>query len=162
MKLTAVSSSPGDFATYLIDYHGFSVMGKTARELMDEPDFIDADAPVGDVEKEFQGSENTLIVRRDGEVIGEIHENSLLKLLIPEERLDEERVIGILGFAFDSSYVAEKAEDLMNRHEVTVSPDEDIDEIAFLMDREDVRAVPVEDGGDIVGVVHENRMMEEI
>ncbi len=137
-------------------------MVKTAEELMDEPDFIEADASIEKVEKEFEGSENTLIVRRDGELVGEIHENSLLKLLIPEERLDEEKVIGIIGFSFDQSYVAEKAEDLASRHEVTVPKDEEIGEIAFLMDREDVRSLPVEDEGEIVGVIHENRLMEEI
>jgi predicted transcriptional regulator len=137
-------------------------MGKTARELMDDPDFIDADASVEEVKKEVEGVENTLIVRKDGEVAGEIHENSLLKLLVPEERLDEESVIGILGLSFDSRYVAEKAEDLMNRHEITASPDEDIGELAFIMDREDVRSIPVEEDGEIVGVVHENALVEEI
>lgn len=137
-------------------------MGKTARELMEDPDFIDADASVEEVKKEVEGVENTLIVRKDGEVAGEIHENSLLKLLVPEERLDEESVIGILGLSFDSRYVAEKAEDLMNRHEITASPDEDIGELAFIMDREDVRSIPVEEDGEIVGVVHENALVEEI
>lgn len=137
-------------------------MGKTARELMDDPDFIDADADIEDVEKEFEGAENTLMVRKDGEMVGEIHENSLLKLLIPEERLDEERVIGILGLSFDKRYVAEKAEDLMNRHELKVSPDEEVGEMAFIMDREDVRSLPVEEDDKIVGVVHEDALVGEI
>ncbi|MFB6190135.1 MAG: HPP family protein [Candidatus Nanohaloarchaea archaeon] len=137
-------------------------MGKTARELMEDPDFIDADAEIEDVEREFEGAENTLIVRKDDEVVGEIHEQSLLKLLVPEKRLDEERVIGILGLSFDKSYMAEKAEDLMNRHEVKASPDEDIGELAFIMDREDIRSLPVEEDGEIVGVVHEDALVEEI
>lgn len=129
---------------------------------MDDPEFVKVDAAVEEVTDEVEGAENTLIVVDDGKVVGEIHENSLLKLLIPEDRIDEEKVIGILGLSFDSRYVAENAEDLMNRHEVTVSPDEDIGEIAFLMDREDVRAIPVEEDGEVIGVVHENRLMEEI
>lgn len=134
----------------------------TARELMDEPDFIEHDADVEDVVDELHSKENTLIVRRDGEAVGEIHEQSLLKVLIPEDRLDEEKVIGILGFSFDQSYVAEKAEDIMNEHEVTVDPDEDEGQIAFVMDREDVRSVPVEEENEIIGVVHEDRLIEEI
>lgn len=137
-------------------------MGKTARELMDEPDFIDVEASVDDVKKEFEGVENTLIVQKDGNFAGEIHEQSLLKLLIPEDRLDEERVIGILGLSFDTSFIAETAEDLMHSHEMTVSPGEEVGEIAFIMDREGVRAIPVEENGEIIGVVHENRLMEEI
>lgn len=137
-------------------------MVSTARELMDEPDFIEHDADIDEVVDELDTRENTLIVRRDGKVVGEIHEQSLLKVLIPEDRLDEEKVIGILGFSFDESYVAEKAEDIMNRHEVTVDPDEETGEIAFVMDREDIRSVPVEENGDIIGVVHEDRLIEEI
>lgn len=129
---------------------------------MDEPDFIDADASVDEVVEEVKGIENTLIVKDDGKVVGEIHENSLLKLLVPEEKVDEEKVIGILGFSFDSSYVAENAEDLMNNHEITVKPDEDTGDLAFLMDKEDLRSLPVEEDGEITGVVHENRLVEEL
>jgi predicted transcriptional regulator len=134
----------------------------TAEELMDEPDFVDVDADIEEVVDELDSSENTLIVRREGELAGEIHEQSLLKVLIPEDRLNEERVVGFLGLSFDESYVAEKAEDIMNEHEVTVSPEEETGEIAFVMDREDLRAVPVEEDGEIIGVVHENRLIEEI
>ncbi|MFB6145366.1 MAG: HPP family protein [Candidatus Nanohaloarchaea archaeon] len=137
-------------------------MGKTAREIMIDPDFIEADTPVEQVKKEFDGAENTLIVTEDGKNVGEIHENSLLKLLIPEEKVDEEKVIGILGLSFNKQYVAETAEDLMERHEITVPPDEDIGDIAFLMDKEDIRAIPVEEDGKIIGVVHEDRLVEEI
>lgn len=137
-------------------------MAKVAKELMDEPDFIDINADIDKVAEEVKGSENTLMVQKDGEVVGEIHENSLLKILIPEDRLDEEKVIGILGMSFDSTYVADTAEDVMNRHEVSVKPEEEIGEIAFVMDREDIRAVPVKDGNEVIGVVHENRLVEEI
>lgn len=129
---------------------------------MDDPEFIDHDATVEEVVEKVRGSEDTLIVRKDEEPVGEIHEQSLLKVMVPEGRLDEEKVIGILGFSFDSRYVPEKASDLMNRHEVSVDPEEGAGEIAFLMDREGLRSVPVEDEGEIVGVVHENRLIEEI
>jgi predicted transcriptional regulator len=134
----------------------------TAGDIMDEPDFIQHDADIEDVVEELHTKENTLIVQRDGETVGEIHEQSLLKVMVPEDRLDEEKVVGILGLSFDQSYVAEKAEDIMNEHEVTVSSDEDTGEIAFIMDREDIRSVPVEEDGDIIGIVHENRLIEEI
>jgi CBS domain-containing protein len=49
----------------------------------------------------------------------------------------------------------------MNKHEVTVPPDETLGEIAFLMDREDIRSIPVEEDGEIVGVVHENKVVQE-
>lgn len=136
-------------------------MPKTARELMDEPDYVEYDLAVEEVEKEFSGSENTLIVRKNGKIVGEIHENSLLKALIPEEKIDEESMLGILGLSFDQSYAPDTAEDLMNEHEVTVPPSETLGEIAFLMDEEDVRSLPVEEDGDIIGVVHENTVVRE-
>jgi predicted transcriptional regulator len=132
----------------------------TARELMDEPDFVEHDASIEKLAEEFKGSENTLIVRKNGKAVGEIHENVMLKLLIPEEKLDEEKVVGILGLSFDSSYAPENAEDVMDQHEVDVKPDDGIGDIAFLMNREDVRALPVKEDGEIKGVVHENTLME--
>lgn len=136
---------------------------KEARELMDEPDFIHKDAELNEVVEKVKGIENTLIVIDDNEdPVGEIHESSLMKILIPQERIDEEKFIGILGFGFDSSYVAENAADLMTHHEVTVEPDDNTGEIAFLMEKEDLRAIPVKEGDKIIGVVHENRMVEEI
>lgn len=135
-------------------------MSKSARELMDEPDFIQHDASVEEVEEEFKGAENTLIVKRNEKIVGEIHENSLLKALIPEEKIDEESLIGVLGLSFDQSYVPDIAEDLMNEHEVTVPPEETLGEMAFLMNEEDVRSLPVEEDGDIIGVVHEDSIVE--
>ncbi|MFB6216512.1 MAG: cyclic nucleotide-binding/CBS domain-containing protein [Candidatus Nanohaloarchaea archaeon] len=135
---------------------------KTAEDLMDEPEFIDAEAGVKEVVEKVKGIENTLIVRKDGELAGEIHENSLLKILVPEEKVDEEKVIGIIGFSFDKSYVAEDAEDLMTEHELTVDPDEELGDLAFLMEKEDLRSLPVEEDGEIVGVVHENSLVKEI
>ncbi|WP_347720556.1 CBS domain-containing protein [Candidatus Nanohalovita haloferacivicina] len=131
-----------------------------AEDLMDEPDFIEPDAAIEEVVEEFKGSENTLIVREENKIMGEIHENSLLKAMIPEDKLDEESIIGVLGISFDQSYVPDTAEDLMNSHEVTISPDTDIGEIAFLMDREDIRSLPVKEDGEIIGVVHENKVIE--
>ena len=136
-------------------------MSSTARELMDEPDFIQHDSSVEQVEKEFEGAENTLIVKRDEEVVGEIHENSLLKAMIPQDKIDEESFVGILGLSFDQSYAPDNAEDLMNDHEVTVSPDDTLGDMAFLMNEEDVRSLPVEESGEIVGVVHENTIVKE-
>lgn len=136
-------------------------MPVTAEDLMKEPDFIDVDADIDKVKEEFKGAENTLIVKKEGEVVGEIHENSLLKDIIPQDRIDEEKVIGIMGLSFDQSYVAENAEDLMNKHEVTVPTDETVGEIAFLMDREDIRSIPVKEDGEIIGVVHEDAVIEE-
>jgi len=128
---------------------------------MDEPDFIEHDAPLEKVKDEFSGTENTLIVKEGEKVVGEIHENSLLKGLIPEEKLDEQSVVGLLGMSFDGSYAPETAEDLMNRHEVTVAPDETLGELAFLMDEEDVRSLPIVEYGEIIGVVHEDTVVAE-
>lgn len=136
-------------------------MPMTARELMEDPDFVDFEASVEEVEKELSGAENTLIVRKNEGVVGEIHENSLLKAFIPEDELDENSVVGLLGLSFDQSYVPEKAEDLMNTHDVSIDPEEELGDIALIMHREDVRAVPVEEDGEVIGVVHENKVVEK-
>jgi CBS domain-containing protein len=99
-------------------------------------------------------------VKKEGNVVGEIHENSLLKALIPEEELDEESVIGVLGISYDRGYTPEIAEDLMNEHEVTVTPEASIGQLALLMFREDVRAIPVIEGDEVIGIVHEDAVVE--
>ncbi|MFT4868490.1 MAG: CBS domain-containing protein [Colwellia polaris] len=133
----------------------------TARDIMDEPDYIPHDADMDQVIEDFHGSENTLIVTKNGDFVGEIHEATLLKDIIPQDRLDEEKVVGILGFGFDGSYSPDTAEDLMNNHDITVPPDEEAGEMAFIMDREDLRSLPVKEDGEIIGVVHEDRLIEE-
>mgnify|MGYP006269234087 CR=1 FL=1 len=136
-------------------------MSSTAEDLMIDPDFIQFDASLKEVEEEFEGAENTLIVKKNERIIGEIHENSLLKAMIPEEDLDEQSVVGVLGISYDSSYAPDKAEDLMNEHEVTVPLNEPLGEIALIMHREEVRSVPVVDeNNEIVGVVHEDAVIE--
>nr|EGQ40666.1 MAG: CBS domain containing protein [Candidatus Nanosalinarum sp. J07AB56] len=132
------------------------------EKVMSEPDFIDVDASVEEAADELASAENTLIVMEDGEFIGEVHEHTVTRALIPEERLDEEKVIGIIGFSFDTSYEPQTVEDVVDRHEVSVPPGESLDEVAFLLDKEDLRSLPVIDGGDVVGVVHENDLMGEI
>jgi len=134
-------------------------MAVTAREIMDEPDTVGTKDPVKQVKQDLAGAENTLIVEENGQLVGEIHENSLLKAFIPEERIDEESIIGILGLSYDESYNPDKAGDLMNKHEVTIPPDEEIGEIAFLMNEEDIRSIPVQENGEIIGVVHENSVV---
>lgn len=128
---------------------------------MEDPDFVDVEASVEKVKEEFSGSENTLMVKDGAKVVGEIHENSLLKALIPEGKIDEESVIGILGLSFDQSYAPDTAEDLMNEHEVKIGPEETIGQIAYLMNREDVRSLPVIEDGKVIGVVHEDAVIEE-
>lgn len=127
---------------------------------MEDPDFIDIKASVEEVEEELSTIENTLIVQENGEVVGEIHESSLLKAFIPEEELDETSIVGLLGLSFDNSYVPETAEDLMKRHDVSVDPEEELGDIALMMHREDVRSAPVKEDGEIIGVVHENAVIE--
>lgn len=138
-------------------------MTTVAKDVMIDPVFIEKDADVEEAAEKLKTAENTLIVQNeDDDFIGEVHEHDLMNVLIPEKRLDEEKVIGILGLSFNKSYVAEKVEDLMTHHEVTVDPDEEIGEIAFLMDRENVSAIPVKENNEIKGVVHENQLVQEI
>ena len=137
-------------------------MTTLAKDVMIDPVFISKEAKVEEAAEKLKSTENTLMVRDENGFIGEVHEHDLMNVLIPEDRLDEEKVIGILGLSFNKSYVAETVEDLMTHHEVTVEPDDEIGEIAFLMDREDVSAIPVKENNEIIGVVHENQLVQEI
>ena len=135
-----------------------------ASDVMAEPRFVDEEQSVERAAEILCGEENTLIVGDADSFSGEVHESHLLKVLIPENMIDEEDVVGILGFSYDTDYVADSVSDVMNKHQVTVSPDTSVGRVAFVMNKEGLRSVPVVRDTDqkVVGVVHENDLMGEI
>lgn len=103
------------------------------------------------------------VVDDEENFLGDVHLRDLLKLGIDRENLNEHEIIGYLGTTVDESFFADTVEDIMNRHDVTVGPEERCGEVILLMWKEDLRAVPVVDGdGKTVGIVHEEDVITEI
>jgi CBS domain-containing protein len=135
----------------------------TAKDVMLRPKFIKELDSVNKVKKLLRTTEDTLIVKnKKGKFVGEIHEIDLLPLLIPERNVSEEQVIGILGLDIKRAFFPKNARDLMTSHDITVTPGVSVGKIAEIMNKEDIKAVPVIKGKTIVGVVHLRNILKKI
>ncbi len=117
---------------------------------------------ISSVLKKFKKGINILIVvDKQRKFLGEIHKIDLLKLAINPKDIAEEDIISF-GFGVDFGWFAKKAGDIMKRHELTLEPDQLIEEAAILMLREDIRSLPVIEKGKIIGIITENEILKDI
>lgn len=134
-----------------------------AKDIMVKPKFVEPKAKISEIKKDLIGKENCLtVVDEKGRFLGEIHELDLLKLVIPEEKLEEEDVAGVMGAAYDPEFTGHTADMIMRKHEITVPPDTDATDVAVIMYKEDIRSVPVIKGDKIIGVIHLNQVIRKM
>jgi len=135
----------------------------TAKDIMVKPKIVSARAKISEIRKDLIGKENCLtVVDEAGNFMGEVHELDLLKLVIPEERLEGEDVAGVMGAAYDPEFTGHTAEMIMRKHEITVPPGTDATDVAIIMYKEDVRSVPVMQKKKIIGVIHLNQVIRKM
>jgi len=117
---------------------------------------------ISSVLKKFKKGINILTVVDDkGKFLGEIHKIDLLKLVINPKDVGEEEIIKF-GFGVDFGWYAKKAGDIMNRHEITVGPDDLVEKAAIMMLQEDIRSLPVMENDKIVGIITENEILKKL
>jgi CBS domain-containing protein len=104
---------------------------------------------------------NVIPVIKGRRFLGEIHKVDLLKLLVDMKQIPEEDIVS-LGFGMDFGYVAKKAEHIMRRHEIALSPDTKVKDAAYTMLKEGVTTIPVMDKKRLVGIVSEMEILEEL
>lgn len=102
------------------------------------------------------------VVSEDEGFVGDVHERDLMKLAIDPDKLNEHEIIGYMGTTVDRSYFANGVEDIMETHEVTASPDDQVEMIVLEMWNEDIRAVPVIEDGAVIGMVYEKDIIENV
>lgn len=102
------------------------------------------------------------VVDDKGYLIGDVHERDLMKLAIKPRYLDEHRIVGIFGTRLNESFFAKTVEDLMKKHEVTVSPDTPTEEAVLEMWKEGLRSIPVVEQGKLVGVLSEKDIIDKV
>jgi len=129
--------------------------GIYVKDVMEKATKIKDTDSIKKVVNKLKTTEDTLIViSGKNKIVGTIAEANLLKLMIPEEKLDTQEVIGFMGAGYDTAFLAKKAKDLMRKKIYFVTPSMPIEKVAFLMYKEDLRSIPVVKGKKIVGVVH--------
>ncbi len=93
------------------------------------------------------------VVDSKGRVIGELSQENLLLKIIGRDEMSQDG----LNFQNIKLVLAEestKVDELINRHELTASPDDDIKDIVKLMYDSDISTVPVIDAEDrLLGIV---------
>ncbi len=127
----------------------------TARDIMFRPKIVHPRDPIAKLKRILKTTEDTIIViNKRGKFLGEIHEYDLLKLIVPEQEISEEEVVGILGMGYDRGFIAKDARDLMHAHDFVAAPDTPIPNLALIMYKEEIRAIPIIKNKKVVGVVH--------
>jgi CBS domain-containing protein len=102
-----------------------------------------------------------LVVNKKKEFLGEITEEELLKLFVPESMLGEESVVGILGAGYDRSFFAHSAHDLMAKHIFTVTKKTPIEEVIWLVHSPGFRYIPVlNPQKKVIGVITPSSLLD--
>jgi CBS domain-containing protein len=101
-------------------------------------------------------------ILENGRFVGEIYQRDMLKLAVDPSIFVGERVLGPAGVKQIMEPYARKVRDLMMDHEFTISPDEEVKSAAEIMLRENVRSLPVEKDGRLVGFVSELEILRHL
>lgn len=117
---------------------------------------------LGDVFRKFDETDLNILPVFDKErFLGEIHEIDLLKTLINPRKIPEREIIQ-MGFGVDFGYYAKRAKDIMTLHDIIIKHDDLIEDIAYLMLREDVKCIPAFDGEQFLGIVTESDIIDSV
>jgi acetoin utilization protein AcuB len=134
------------------------------KDLMRKLESVHADAKISDVITVFEDDSTDAIAVTDknGDFVGDIHQQDLLKLLIDPKDVSWNEVTGLFGRIVDMGYFAETAKDLMHRHEITVTPETTIRSVVSLMFKHNIDAIPVLKSSKLVGMITEFEILDEI
>ena len=137
--------------------------GVMAKDIMEKAHKIKESDDIKKVITALKTKEDVLVVvKGKDQLSGIIDEATLIKLLVPTDKLETEEVIGFLGAGYDRAFVAKKAGDVMEHRIFFVTPSMPVEKIAFLMYKENLRAIPVVEGSKIVGIVHIRNLIGQI
>ncbi|MFH1133258.1 MAG: CBS domain-containing protein [Nanoarchaeota archaeon] len=134
------------------------------KEVMQKPVFVSPTATKKQlfaVAKRHPDTELFIVVDRQHRFLGDIHENDLFLMLLPNERFSD---IGVnLAFDLEKKFFATKAKELMRRHDITCSPDDDLLSVALRLAQEEVNEMPVVDAKDrVVGWINEGLLARHL
>jgi len=109
----------------------------------------------------MKDSDYVLPVFDKGKHVGELRSRDMLRLALDPKKQSQEQVLGPLGLKKAMEIYAKKVSDLMVEHEFTIGADENVEDIADLMIKEDVRAIPVINKKEgVIGIVSELEMLK--
>ena len=137
--------------------------GLKAKDVMEPAVLVTKKNKIRKVVNILQTKEDVLVVvEGKGKLVGIVDEATLVKLLVPTDKLETEEVIGFLGAGYDRAFVAKIVEDVMEKRIFFVTPSMSIEKVAYLMYKENLRAIPVLQGSKVVGIVHVRNLIGKI
>ena len=95
------------------------------------------------------------VVDGRGKLIGDVDIRNLMPFAINPKHLSEHEIIGTLGTSFHEIF-GDAVEDIMNRHEETLSPDDKIEDAVLIMWKLNIHCIPVIENHKLVGVISED------
>ncbi len=137
--------------------------GVKAKDIMEPAIFVKETDGIAKAKNILQTKEDVLVViKGKNQLVGTVEESTLVKLLVPTDKLETEEVIGFLGAGYDRGFVAKKVSDIVERRVFFVTPSMPIEKVAYLMYKENLRAIPVVEGSQVVGIVHIRNLISRI
>ncbi len=102
-----------------------------------------------------------MVVDDDNKFLGDIHENDLFYMVIPNKRYKD---IGAeLEFNLEKKFFAKTAKEIMRKHDLICSPDESIIDAALKLASVEINEMPVIDKkGRVIGVITQGLLLRHL
>jgi CBS domain-containing protein len=114
-----------------------------------------------DLMKKNPNTKVIIIVDKDRQFVGDICENDLFLMVLPNELY--ENISVEMGFNIEKRFFAETAGAIMRKHGLSCGPDDDILEVALDLAGSEIDEMPVVDNkGRVVGVITEGRILRNL
>ncbi len=131
------------------------------KDIMEKPVFVSPSATKKELfalAKKHPNVELFIVADARKKFLGDINENDLFYMLLPNELYDE---IGIeLAFDLEKKFFAKKAKDLMRKHDVSCNVNDDILIAAIKLAKEEINEMIVLDNfNHVVGVVNQGTFL---
>jgi CBS-domain-containing membrane protein len=140
-----------------------------ARNIMSSPVIsVHGDAAVKDVAALLLKSRISAVAvtKRSGELIGILSESDLMRRFeAGTERRSRWWLNALGGGETAADYTkshGRKASDVMTRNVISASPDTPLHEIANLMERNDIKRIPIVNNGQLVGIVTRANLIQAV
>ena len=131
------------------------------KEIMEKPVLIPEDATKKElvtIAKKHPNMPIFIVVDKDKKFLGDIHENDLFIMAIPNELFS---AIGMeLAFDIEKKFFAENAKQIMRKHDLVCYSDEEFMAVATRLAGVEVNEMPVLDRKEkVVGVITEGLLL---
>jgi CBS domain-containing protein len=134
------------------------------KDIMEKPLCVGPDATKKELvalAKKHPNIPIIFVVDKNQRFLGDIHENDLFLMVLPNDMYDE---IGVEeGFDIEKKFFADNAKEIMRKHDLSCSPDDKLMDVALELAGDEIDEIPVIDKkGRVVGLVTQGMLMRRM